>query len=65
MARGFNLLGKPRTNRMLVVSAPTFEELRQRLLDGGYDWTLNERQDMLKMGEFVLVVHEERGDGRP
>ncbi len=53
------MMSDRREHRMLVVSAATFDELRQKLIDAGYDWSLNERQDMLKMGEFVLIEHED------
>ncbi len=53
------MMNERRLSRMVVVSPSTFEELRQKLVDGGYQWTLNSCQDTIKMGEFVLIVHEE------
>jgi hypothetical protein len=48
---------------MMNVSQATFDEIRQKLVDSGYDWTLNTRQDSLQMGEFILV--REEGHGSP
>ncbi len=41
--------------RALGVTAPTFDEIRTKLLDAGFDWMFNDTQDELRIGEFIII----------